>query len=118
MPSRLTTCAHCGGPLRTAGATYCSGRCRIAAFRARQRGGLRPAVDAGDVWCVGCDRARPIGRLDGSALVLLGQWEHAGDAWRWSVWAKREEHRIELPAVVRCPDCRSLLNVTAPAGKV
>ena len=106
----MTDCVNCGRPL-PAGSRKdrrtCSGRCRIARFRAPE---ARPiADDRTQLWCAHCDRPRPFGRLDGDVVVLAGGGSGGfvkdGDLWRWSIYG-RGAVRAPLPATVACPGCR------------
>jgi hypothetical protein len=118
----MKTCDHCGEPL-PAGSRKdrrtCSGRCRIAAFRARAvpdgpRGdraapGASEALHAGPIVCPGC--ARVIGERDAEAISLRGRWIVADGRCRWNIYAELRTLRVPLPCTLLCPSCRAEIPV-------
>jgi len=83
--AHLRTCEHCGGPiplLARADVRYCSGRCRVAALRARRRSEpVIPAeLRARDCW-VRHVRKRPV-TVDGrqASVTNAATWTSYDDA--------------------------------------
>jgi len=91
MPTTRSECEHCMGALplpRRSDARYCSGRCRVAALRARRK------ADAARIPETLTSRARWVRHSAKRPMRIDGKWASTTDPSTWSDFAAVDRSRL------------------------